>query len=148
MAQAVITVDLDLMVNAVCDRRTPHYWDTKRHKILRGTSGSDEVKARRVLIETLGRKQFKRLVDGFAVLLDSKDAKLVLDAVKVSFDKFNRLLLKDPELKQQWLRYAGSELTEAVIEWLADQGIEEFFPTGELARYAFGNLDPNYEEEE
>jgi hypothetical protein len=115
---------------------------------VRGSSDLDDERARRVLIDTIGKRKFKQLTDGFARTLDAKDAKLVQDAVKGSFDKFNRLLQKREDLKKEWIAFAGEELMEAAVDWLAMQGIEEFIATGEIARFAIEESGEEDEEDE
>ena len=136
MPNQPISINLDRMVDAMLDTRTPHYWDPKRSKIVRGSSDLDDDRTRRVLIDTIGKRKFKQLTDGFAKTIDPKDGKLVQDAVKGSFDKFNRLLQKRLDLKKAWIAFAGEELMEAAVDWLAMQGVEEFIATGEIARLA------------
>lgn len=140
MANQPITVNLDRMADAMLDTRTAHYWEPKRGKLIRGSSELDDDKGRRVLVDTIGNRKLKKLTDGFARLLDSKDAKLVQEAVKGSFDRFNKLLQKRADLKKEWVKYAGRELAEAAVDWLAMQGVEEFVATGELARFAFESI--------
>lgn len=142
-----ITINLDRLVDAMLDLRTPHYWDQKSKKIVRGSSDLEDEKARRVLIETIGKRKFKQLTDGFARTLDETDAKAVREALKTSFDKFNRLLNKSPELKKAFLHYAVDDLIEAAQDWLVLQGIDEFIATGELARYAMEGAEEDQEEE-
>lgn len=148
MPTSPISINLDRMVDAMLDTRTPHYWDPKRKKIVRGSSDLDDDKTRRVLIDTIGKRKFKQLTDGFAETLDAKDAKLVQDAVKGSFDKFNRLLQKRPELKQAWIAFAGPELMDAAVDWLAMQGIEEFIATGEIAKIAIEQAEEDLDDED
>lgn len=144
-----ITINLDSLIEAILDTRTPHYWDPKRRKIIRGSSDLEDEKARRVLIDTLGKRKFKQLTDGFARTLDDdKDAKLVQDAVKGSFDKFNRLLTKRPDLKKAWIAFASEDLIEAATDWLILQGIDEFIATGEMARYVLGEEEDEEEEDD
>ncbi|MCC6463752.1 MAG: hypothetical protein IT463_00265 [Planctomycetes bacterium] len=140
MANPPITINLDRMADAMLDTRTAHYWDPKRGKLIRGSSELDDEKGRRVLVDTIGNRKLKKLTDGFARLLDSKDAKLVQEAVKGSFDRFNKLLQKRADLKKEWVKYAGRELAEAAVDWLAMQGVEEFVATGDLARFAFESI--------
>ena len=139
MPTSPISINLDRMVDAMLDTRTPHYWDPKRKKIVRGSSELDDDKTRRVLIDTIGKRKFKQLTDGFAETIDPKDGKLVQDAVKGSFDKFNRLLQKRLDLKQAWIEFAGAELMDAPVDWLAMQGIVE--GKDRPAGYAERNLD-------
>jgi hypothetical protein len=148
MPNQPISINLDRMVDAMLDTRTPHYWDPKRSKIVRGSSELDDDRTRRVLIDTIGKRKFKQLTDGFAKTIDSKDAKLVQEAVKGSFDKFNRLLQKRLDLKQAWIAYAGVELMDAAVDWLSMQGVEEFIATGEIAKFAIEEADAEAEEEE
>ena len=148
MPTSPISINLDRMVDAMLDTRTPHYWDPKRKKIVRGSSELDDDKSRRVLIDTIGKRKFKQLTDGFAETIDPKDGKLVQDAVKGSFDKFNRLLQKRLDLKQAWIEFAGAELMDAAVDWLAMQGIEEFIATGEIAKIAIEQAEEDLEEEE
>jgi cobalamin biosynthesis protein CobT len=129
------------------DTRTPHYWDPKRLKLIRGVGELDDDKGYRVLVDTIGNRKYRRLTDGFAKTLDPKDAKLVMEAVKGSFDKFNRLLQKRADLKKEWITYAGNELMEAAIDWLAMQGIDEFIATGEIAKFAIDAPEEEPEEE-
>jgi hypothetical protein len=136
MPSTPLSINLDRMVDAMLDTRTAHYWDPKRGKLIRGAAELDDEKGKRVLLDTIGNRKFKKLIDGFLKLLDSKDAKLIADAVKGSPDKFNKLLQKRPDLKKEWITHAGRELTEMAIDWLAMQGIEEFVATGEMARFA------------
>jgi hypothetical protein len=143
-----ISINLDRMVDAMLDTRTPHYWDPKRTKIVRGSSELDDDRTRRVLIDTIGKRKFKQLTDGFAKTIDPKDAKLVQDAVKGSFDKFNRLLQKRLDLKKAWIAFAGVELMEAAVDWLAMQGIDEFIATGEIAKFATAHAEEVAAEEE
>lgn len=148
MPTSPISVNLDRMVDAMLDTRTPHYWDPKRKRIVRGSSDLDDDKTRRVLIDTIGKRKFKQLTDGFAATVDPKDGKLVQEAVKGSFDKFNRLLQRRLDLKTAWMAFAGPELMEAAVDWLAMQGIEEFIATGEIARIAIEQADEDIEEED
>lgn len=136
MPTQTVTINLDRLVDAMLDSRTPHYWDVKRSKLIRGASELDEEKGLRVLVDTIGNRKYRRLTDAFAKTLDPKDGKLVMEAVKGSFDKFNRLLQKRPDLKAEWIAYAGEELMEAAIDWLAMQGVDEFIATGEMAKFA------------
>jgi len=136
MASTPLSINLDRMVDAMLDTRTAHYWDPKRGKLIRGAGELDDEKGKRVLLDTIGNRKFKKLIDGFLKLLDSKDAKLIADAVKGSPDKFNKLLQKRPDLKKEWVTHAGHELIEMAIDWLAMQGIEEFVATGDMARFA------------
>ena len=108
----------------------------------------DDDRTRRVLIDTIGKRKFKQLTDGFAKTIDSKDGKLVQDAVKGSFDKFNRLLQKRLDLKQAWIAYAGVELMDAAVDWLSMQGVEEFIATGEIAKFAISEAEAEEEEED
>ncbi|MCA8918296.1 MAG: hypothetical protein KDB32_04400 [Planctomycetes bacterium] len=148
MPNQPISINLDRMVDAMLDTRTPHYWDPKRSKIVRGSSDLDDDRTRRVLIDTIGKRKFKQLTDGFAKTIDPKDGKLVQEAVKGSFDKFNRLLQKRADLKKAWIAFAGEELMEAAVDWLAMQGIEEFIATGEIAKFALEEAESADEEEE
>jgi hypothetical protein len=148
MPSQPISINLDRMVDAMLDTRTPHYWDPKRTKIVRGSSELDDDRTRRVLIDTIGKRKFKQLTDGFAKTIDPKDAKLVQDAVKGSFDKFNRLLQKRPDLKKAWIAFAGVELMEAAVDWLAMQGVDEFIATGEIAKFAIAHAEEAEEEED
>lgn len=136
MPTTPLSINLDRMVDAMLDTRTAHYWDPKRGKLIRGAGELDDEKGKRVLLDTIGNRKFKKLIDGFVKLLDSKDAKLIADAVKGSPDKFNKLLQKRPDLKKEWVTFAGRELTEMVISWLTLQGVEEFVATGDMARFA------------
>lgn len=136
MPTTPLSINLDRMVDAMLDTRTAHYWDPKRGKLIRGAAELDDEKGKRVLLDTIGNRKFKKLIDGFLKLLDSKDAKLIADAVKGSPDKFNKLLQKRPDLKKEWITHAGRELTEMAIDWLAMQGVEEFVATGDMARFA------------
>ncbi|MBX3473593.1 MAG: hypothetical protein KF754_04355 [Planctomycetes bacterium] len=136
MPTTPLSINLDRMVDAMLDTRTAHYWDPKRGKLIRGSAELEDEKGKRVLLDTIGNRKFKKLIDGFVKLLDSKDAKLIADAVKGSPDKFNKLLQKRPDLKKEWVTFAGRELTEMVISWLTLQGVEEFVATGEMARFA------------
>lgn len=136
MPTQTVSINLDRLVDAMLDSRTPHYWDVKRSKLIRGASELDEEKGLRVLVDTIGNRKYRRLTDGFAKTLDPKDGKLVMEAVKGSFDKFNRLLQKRQDLKAEWIAYAGTELMEAALDWLAMQGVDEFIATGEIARFA------------
>jgi hypothetical protein len=148
MPNTPITINLDRMVDAMLDTRTPHYWDPKRSKIVRGSSELDDDRTRRVLIDTIGKRKLKQLTDGFAKSIDPKDAKLVQEAVKGSFDKFNRLLQKRADLKKAWLVFAGPELMDAAVDWFAMQGVEEFIATGEIAKIALAEAEEELEEEE
>lgn len=139
-----VSINLDRLVDAMLDTRTPHYWDPKRSKLIRGAGEMDDDKGRRVLVDTIGNRKYRKLTDGFAKTLDPKDAKLVMEAVKGSFDKFNRLLQKRPDLKKEWIAYSGEELMESAIDWLAMQGVDEFIATGEIAKFA---VDAPEEEE-
>lgn len=139
-----ININLDRLVDAMLDTRTPHYWDPKRTKLIRGAGEMEDDKGRRVLVDTIGNRKYRKLTDGFAKTLDPKDGKLVMEAVKGSFDKFNRLLQKRPDLKKEWIAYSGEELMEAAIDWLAMQGVDEFIATGEIAKFA---VDAPEEEE-
>lgn len=136
MPTTPLSINLDRMVDAMLDTRTPHYWDPKRGKLIRGAGELDDEKGKRVLLDTIGNRKFKKMIDGFLKLLDTKDAKLIADAVKGSPDKFNKLLQKRPDLKKEWVTHAGRELTEMAIDWLAMQGVEEFVATGDMARFA------------
>lgn len=136
MPIAPLSINLDRMVDAMLDTRTPHYWDPKRGKLIRGAGELEDDKGRRVLVDTIGNRKFKKMIDSFLRLLDSKDAKLIQEAVKGSPDKFNKLLQKRADLKKEWLTHAGRELTEMAIDWLAMQGIEEFVATGDMAKFA------------
>ena len=149
MAQQLVTINIDRLVEAMCDTRTPHYWDPRSLKLRRGGANLDDGPNPHVLVDTLGNRKFRRLTDGFARLLDSKDTKLVEDAVKGSFDRFNRLLGRRNDLKKEWLRYAGKSLVAAAIDWLAMQNIDEFVATGNLARHVVGgeNVEVSAEEE-
>lgn len=147
MPTSPISINLDRMVDAMLDTRTPHYWDPKRKKIVRGSSELDDDKTRRVLIDTIGKRKFKQLTDGFAATIDPKDGKLVQEAVKGSFDKFNRLLQKRPDLKKAWIAFAGPELMDAAVDWLAMQGIEEFIATGEIAKFAVEEAEEELDED-
>lgn len=131
-----LSINLDRMIDAMLDTRTAHYWDPKRGKLIRGAGELEDDKGHRVLLDTIGNRKFKKLIDGFLKLLDSKDAKLIQEAVKGSPDKFNKLLQKRPDLKKVWSQHAGRELTEMAIDWLAMQGVEEFVATGDMAKYA------------
>lgn len=131
-----LTINLDRLVDAMLDTRTPHYWDPKRLKLVRGAGEMEDDKGHRVLVDTIGNRKYRRLTDGFAKTLDPKDGKLVMEAVKGSLDKFNRLLQKRTDLKKEWITYAGNELMEAAIDWLAMQGVDEFIATGEIAKFA------------
>lgn len=131
-----LSINLDRMIDAMLDTRTAHYWDPKRGKLIRGAGELEDDKGARVLLDTIGNRKFKKMIDGFLKLLDSKDAKLIQDAVKGSPDKFNKLLQKRADLKKEWIQHAGRELTEMAIDWLAMQGVEEFVATGDMARYA------------
>ncbi len=142
-----LTINLDRLVDAMLDTRTPHYWDPKRQKLTRGASELDDEKSRRVLVDTIGNRKYRRLTDGFARTLDPKDGKLVMEAVKGSFDKFNRLLQKRQDLKKAWIAYAGNELMEAAIDWLAMQGVDEFIATGDIARFAIDAPEEEVEDE-
>ena len=148
MPNQPISINLDRMVDAMLDTRTPHYWDPKRSKIVRGSSELDDDRTRRVLIDTIGKRKFKQLTDGFTKNIDPKDAKLVQEAVKGSFDKFNRLLQKRLDLKQAWIAYAGVELMDAAVDWLSMQGVEEFIATGEIAKFAVEEAEAEEEEED
>ena len=148
MPNQPISINLDRMVDAMLDTRTPHYWDPKRSKIVRGSSDLDDDRTRRVLIDTIGKRKFKQLTDGFAKTLDAKDAKLVQDAVKGSFDKFTRLLQKRLDLKKEWIAFAGEELMEAAVDWLAMQGVEEFIATGEIAKLAVEDSEEEDEDDD
>ena len=136
------------MVDAMLDTRTPHYWDPKRSKIVRGSSELDEDKTRRVLIDTIGKRKLKQLTDGFAKSLDPKDAKQVQEAAKGGSDKLTRLLQKRTDLKKLWIAFAGVELMDAAVDWLAMQGVEEFIATGEIAKFAIAEAEAAAEEEE
>jgi hypothetical protein len=137
MPSQPITINLDRMVDAMLDMRTPHYWDPKRSRLTRGAGElDDDGKTQRVLIDTIGNRKIKRITDGFAQTLDPKDAKLVQDAVKAGGDKFVRLLTKREDLKAEWFVYAGENLMEAAIDWLAMQGVDEFIAEGEIAKFA------------
>jgi hypothetical protein len=141
MPTQTLTINLDRLVDAMLDPRTPHYWDPKRSKLVRGSSDLEEEKGVRVLVDTIGNRKFKKLTDAFISTLDPKDGKLVAEAVKGSFDKFNRLLQKRPDLKKEWIAHAGEELMEAAIDWLAMQGVDEFIATGEIAKFALDAPD-------
>ncbi len=148
MPTQTVTINLDRLVDAMLDTRMPHYWDPKRSKLMRGASELDDDKGRRVLVDTIGNRKYRKLTDGFAKTLDPKDGKLVMEAVKGSFDKFNRLLQKRADLKKEWIAYAGSELMEAAIDWLAMQGVDEFIATGEISKFAVEGEEEALEEEE
>jgi hypothetical protein len=144
-----LSINLDRLVDAMLDTRMPHYWDPKRMKLIRGAGEMDDDKGRRMLVDTIGNRKYRRLTDGFAKTLDPKDGKLVMEAVKGSFDKFNRLLQKRADLKKEWILYAGNELMEFAIDWLAMQGIDEFIATGEIAKFAVdGPEEEELEEDE
>lgn len=147
MPTQTVTINLDRLVDAMLDTRMPHYWDPKRSKLMRGASELDDDKGRRVLVDTIGNRKYRKLTDGFAKTLDPKDGKLVMEAVKGSFDKFNRLLQKRTDLKKEWIAYAGSELMEAAIDWLAMQGVDEFIATGEISKFAVEGEEEELEEE-
>lgn len=146
MPASQMSINLDRLVEAMLDTRTAHYWDPKRGKLIRGNSELEEERGRRVLVDTIGNRKFKRLTDNFARKLDPKDAKLVLEAVKGSFDKFNRLLQKRLDLKKEWIAYAGHELMETAVDWLAMQGVEEFIATGDIAKFALEEIASELEE--
>ena len=123
------------MVEAISDTRTPHYWDVKRNRLVAGSIDEDDTRDRKVFVEPIGNRKFRKMVDRFIRVLDSKDAKQAQEAARSSPDKFNRLLSRRPDLKKAWLKSAGRELAMAAIDWLALQGIEEFVATGELSRF-------------
>ena len=148
MPNQPFSINLDRMVDAMLDTRTPHYWDPKRSKIVRGSSELDDDRTRRVLIDTIGKRKFKQLTDGFCKEIDPKDAKLVQEAVKGSFDKFTRLLQKRTDLKKVWIAFAGVELMDAAVDWLAMQGVEEFIATGEIAKFAVAEAEAEESEED
>jgi hypothetical protein len=149
MATQILSINLDRLVDAMLDMRTPHYWDPKRRKLTRGAGElDDDGKTQRVLVDTIGNRKFKRITDAFARTLDTKDAKLVQDAVKGSSDKFNRLLVKRPDLKTEWIAFAGEELMEAAIDWLAMQGVDEFIAEGEIAKFALEDEIEELEEDD
>jgi hypothetical protein len=70
-----LTINLDRLVDAMLDTRTPHYWDPKRLKLIRGAGELDDDKGYRVLVDTIGNRKYRRLTDGFAKTLDPKDGK-------------------------------------------------------------------------
>lgn len=148
MPNQPISINLDRMVDAMLDTRTPHYWDPKRSKIVRGSSELDDDRTRRVLIDTIGKRKLKQFTDGFAKTLDPKDGKLVQEAAKGSFDKFSRLLQKRADLKKAWIAFVGEELMEAAVDWLAMQGVEEFIATGEIAKFALEEAEDEEETED
>ncbi len=148
MPTTQLSINLDRLVEAMLDTRTAHYWDPKRGKLIRGNSELEEERGRRVLVDTIGNRKFKRLTDSFARKLDPKDAKLVLEAVKGSFDKFNRLLQKRADLKKEWIAHAGHELMETAVDWLAMQGVEEFIATGDIAKFALEEIAAELDEDE
>lgn len=143
-----ITINLDVLIDAILDTRTPHYWDPKRRKIIRGSSDLDDEKARRVLIDTIGKRRFRQLVDALIDYLDDdKDVKAVQDAAKGTFDKFNRMLIRRPDIRQAWIAVNAEDLIEAAQDWLVLQGIEEFIATGEMADFVLGEEEEDEEED-
>src|SRR5690606_30653323 len=69
-------------------------------------------------------------------------------AVKGGADKLTRLLQKRTDLKKLWIAFAGVELMDAAVDWLAMQGVEEFIATGEIAKFAIAEAEAAAEEEE
>ncbi|MHC4840231.1 MAG: hypothetical protein ACYTDT_04610 [Planctomycetota bacterium] len=148
MAPEKDTINLDRFVDALLETRTPHYWDPKRFKLVRGASDLDDEKNERVLLDTIGQRQFKNLVKEMAAQIeDDKDRKLVTDAAKHNMDKLGRLLNKRNELKQLWYEIAGPELIEVACDWLANHGVEEFIAQGKVTEIAFGDAEEDEDDD-
>lgn len=132
MPRTMVSINIDRLADALVDLKTPHYWDVKKHKVLAGEDGES---SRTVLIDTLNTRKFRKLVTDFSKLLDTNDAKAVQDVIKTGLDKFPKLLEKTPKLEPMWMKFAGQELAKAAVSWLELQGIEKYFPTGNLAKH-------------
>ncbi|MDC1142830.1 hypothetical protein OAU50_07035 [Planctomycetota bacterium] len=149
MTEEKDTINLDRFVDALLETRTPHYWDPKRFKLVRGASDLDDEKNQRVLLDTIGQRQFKKLVKDLAALIeDDKDRKLVTDAAKHNMDKLGRLLNKRADLKELWYEVAGPELIEVACDWLSNHGVEELIAVGKVTEIAFRDAEEDDEEDD
>ncbi len=134
MAKKQITINIDPIVEARVDTKTPHYWEVKRRRVLRGAD-EEGATGRTVLIDTIPARTLRKLIEGFKKIVDSKDQKAIDEVLKADLDRFPKLLEKNPELEKQWHKQAGRELARAAVDWLGMQGIEDFTPSGAMSRY-------------
>lgn len=134
MAKKQIIINIDPIVDARVDTKTPHYWDVKRRRVLRG-SDEEEAAGRTVLIDTVPARALRKLISDFRKIVDTKDQKLIDEVLKAGLDRFPKLLEKNPELDKTWHKQTGPELARAAVDWLALQGIENFTPTGSMSRF-------------
>ncbi len=134
MAKKQITINIDPIVDARVDTKTPHYWDIKRRRVIRGND-EDSDGGRTVLIDTIPVRALRKLVSDYKKIVDTKDQKAIEEVLKDGLEKFPKLLEKRPDLDAAWRKQAGPELARAAVDWLALQGIEKFNPSGEMARY-------------
>jgi hypothetical protein len=146
MAKKQITINIDPIVEARVDTKTPHYWDVKRKRVLRGTDEEDAT-GRTVLIDTIPARTLRKLVEGFKKIVDTKDQKSIEEVLKAGLDRYPKLLEKSPELEKQWHKHAGRDLARAAVDWLGMQGIEEFTPSGSMSRYLHKKSKARDEEE-
>ncbi|GIK52352.1 MAG: hypothetical protein BroJett014_13250 [Planctomycetota bacterium] len=133
MAKKLISINLDPIVAARVDTKTPHYWDIKRRRVIRGADEDDG--GRRVLIDTIPLRTLRKLVTDFRKIVDSSDHKSIDEVLKGGLDKLPKLFEKRPDLDKAWRKQAGAELARAAVDWLALQGIEKFSPAGDMSRY-------------
>lgn len=134
MGKKQITINIDPIVEARIDTKTPHYWDVKRRRVLRG-SDEEGASGRTVLIDTIPLRALRKLISDFRKIADSKDHKALDEVLKAGLDRFPKLLEKNPELAKQWRKFAGRDLAYAAMDWLALQGIENVSPAGSMSRF-------------
>jgi hypothetical protein len=146
MAKKLITINIDPIIEARVDTKTPHYWDAKRRRVLRG-SDEDSGSGRTVLIDTIPARTLRKLITDFRKIVDSKDQKQVDEVLKAGLDRFPKLLEKEPQLASTWRKQAGRALAQSAVDWLALQGIENFTPSGSMSRFLHGKSKARDEEE-
>ncbi|CAG0932190.1 hypothetical protein PLCT1_02004 [Planctomycetaceae bacterium] len=146
MAKKQITINIDPIVEARVDTKTPHYWDVKRRRVLRG-SDEEDAPGRTVLIDTIPARVLRKLITDFRKIVDTKDGKAIDEVLKAGLDRFPKLLEKSPELDKLWHKQAGRELARAAVDWLGMQGIENFTPSGAMSRYLHKKSKARDEEE-
>ena len=146
MAKKQITINIDPIVEARIDTKTPHYWDVKRRRVLRGND-EEGASGRTVLIDTIPARTLRKLIVDFRKIVDSKDQKQVDEVLKAGLDRFPKLLEKEPGLATTWRKQAGRPLAQAAVDWLSMQGIERFTPSGSMSRFLHGKAKARDEEE-
>lgn len=134
MGKKLITINIDPIVEARVDTKTPHYWDVKRRRVLRG-SDEDGAPSRTVLIDTIPLRALRKLITDFRKIVDTKDQKAIDEVLKAGLDRFPKLLEKNAELAKSWRKFSGRELAHAAMDWLALQGIENVSPVGAMSRF-------------